>query len=70
MIKVDVRNCQRCQQDHEQLEFTELSNPVNSYRWWSMCPSTAEPVLLSMYYSVEQKHTQRPTIKLIAQETQ
>lgn len=43
--KINVRQCQRCGQDHV-MEFTPLTNPANEYEWWGMCPNLKEPVLL------------------------
>jgi hypothetical protein len=28
-----------------ELVFKPLTNPVNDWQWWTMCPETGEPVL-------------------------
>lgn len=44
-MKIDVSGCQRCGRDHAGLEFRELTNPADDWRWWATCPETGEPVL-------------------------
>lgn len=41
-----LRGCQRCGQDHSKLKFQPLTNPVDSFEWWALCPVTQEPILL------------------------
>lgn len=43
---VRVLACQRCGKDH-QLDFYPLSNPQDEFSFWSICPETKQPVLLS-----------------------
>lgn len=47
LVRVGVRSCQRCEQDHE-MEFRLLSNPADEFTHWGLCPTLAEPVLLAM----------------------
>lgn len=43
---VCVNSCQRCGHDHLDLVFRPLSNPVDRWNWWGICPKTMEPILL------------------------
>lgn len=50
-IRVDVNSCARCGQDHKHVPFREFDEPLESsslqaWRWWGLCPTTLEPVLL------------------------
>lgn len=50
-ILTDVKHCARCNDDHEQLEFRKLTNPITDcddvvWEWWSLCPYCGEPILL------------------------
>lgn len=50
-ILADIKHCARCNNDHEQLEFRKLTNPVVdcddvTWEWWSLCPYSGEPILL------------------------
>ena len=46
-----VWGCQRCGRDHEDLEFEELKNPADEWKFWAMCPLTNQPVLLCIVES-------------------
>jgi hypothetical protein len=54
MLKIDVKHCARCQQDHNQLEFKEFTiNPIEYsdgtvWNYWALCPVTQEPILLKI----------------------
>ena len=45
-MKVSIKCCARCEQDHDDLEFTELSKPIDEWTFWAKCPTTGEPILL------------------------
>lgn len=45
-LVVDIKQCQRCEEDHDDLVFKLLSNPVDDWNSWSICPKTQQPVLL------------------------
>lgn len=45
---VKVTSCQRCGSDHEDLEFKELSNAQDSYRFWTLCPNLGQPILMKV----------------------
>lgn len=54
----DIRDCARCGQDHEQLEFKSLTRPVeyhgeSIYQLWALCPVSGEPILMRV--EVERK---------------
>ena len=44
---VDVKNCPRCGQDHNEMSFTPLVAPSNQWTHWGMCPVKDEPLLLA-----------------------
>jgi len=53
MIKTTIRNCARCQQEHKDLEFRPLTNPIEDYdgtiwNYWALCPNNGEPILLAV----------------------
>jgi len=41
---VTVHNCQRCQQDHDNLVFLPLANPADEWDWYATCPTTNQPI--------------------------
>jgi len=45
-ITVDIGNCARCAENHAQLTFKKLGEPIESWTHWAPCPNTQEPVLL------------------------
>lgn len=45
---VDVRLCQRCGENHDELGFDPLSNPADEYSWFAKCPITQQPILLKI----------------------
>ena len=47
-IKVDVKCCQRCGFDHDQLRFTQLIDPVDEWGHWAICPNTHQPILVKI----------------------
>ena len=47
-MKVTVRCCQRCGQDHIDLEFKDISNPSDEWKFWAMCPLLSQPILLKV----------------------
>ena len=52
-MKVTVRNCARCGEDHE-MEFNPFSqNGIDDFTHWGMCPSINEPVLLKFIDSAK-----------------
>lgn len=44
-VSLNVKHCQRCGEDHDKLEFRELSNPADEYHFWAICPTLREPLL-------------------------
>jgi hypothetical protein len=47
-ITTDVKNCARCGGAHNALEFAPLSNPPDDITHWALCPTTQEPILLTV----------------------
>lgn len=52
---IDVKDCARCGQNHEQMEAKPFTNPVNDtdgapWTHWFLCPVTGEPVLVQQIY--------------------
>lgn len=41
-----VNRCQRCGQDHKDLQFASLDNAIDEWQWWAMCPVKQQPILL------------------------
>lgn len=48
VVPVTVRSCARCGQDHEDLPFRVLHNASDEWRWWSMCPTKQQPILIKV----------------------
>lgn len=50
-IRVNVRRCARCGENHNGLAFTQLAHPVvgiTVMTHWSPCPGNGEPILLAL----------------------
>jgi hypothetical protein len=47
-MQVSIKNCARCGEDHELLDFKLLSNPIAEWTHFSICPKTDEPILLEI----------------------
>ena len=47
-MKVNVKKCARCAEDHDELEFKELINAADEWNWWAMCPSFTQPILMKV----------------------
>lgn len=45
---VDVKQCQRCGQDHDQLSFMALFNPADDFTHFSNCPTNGQPIALKI----------------------
>lgn len=63
-MKVNIQHCARCEENHNQLEFSEFFlHPVcdeqNNLCWkyWAMCPVQQEPILLRIFDS--DKHSDK-----------
>jgi hypothetical protein len=65
-MKINVKHCARCEQDHADLEFaafTEHPVPVtDKIEWthWAMCPALNEPVLMRVILVEEAPLKDRP----------
>jgi hypothetical protein len=54
-MKTNVKNCERCGEDHENLELYEFTKPIKfimTYmiviNYWTMCPKLNEPILVAV----------------------
>lgn len=47
VIVKTLTKCVRCGGTHTRVKFTLLTNAVSQYKWWTMCPTLKEPILLS-----------------------
>lgn len=47
-LYVSVLFCQRCGQDHPDLQFVKLTNPYDEWGWFAMCPKTQQPLLVKV----------------------
>lgn len=52
-IKTPVYQCARCGDDHAELEFVQFARPIEDsdstiWTYWTMCPTTNEPILLKV----------------------
>jgi hypothetical protein len=48
-VNVDIKNCPRCGQDHEDVEFTRFGdNPVAGFTHFGACPDNGEPILIKV----------------------
>lgn len=53
-VTTDVRRCARCGQDHLNLRFTRMENPIDpEYPFWAACPAGQGPILLQALDLVE-----------------
>lgn len=44
---INVRGCQRCGCDHDELPVYHLTNPVDDFAFWTTCPIMSEPALIA-----------------------
>ena len=62
-MKISIIHCERCSQDHVDLEFQRLTRPmINGETWthWAPCPTTGEPIMLRVQ-EVYPRSPNRPT---------
>lgn len=43
----EVEGCARCGETHLDMQFTKLNNG-GEWQWWGMCPTTRQPVFMSI----------------------
>lgn len=43
--RANIVDCPRCGEEHDKTFFRKLSNPVDKWTHWAMCPNTSEPLL-------------------------
>jgi hypothetical protein len=43
-----LKSCRRCGAGHPDLTFRRLDNSTDIYNWWSVCPTTSQPVLIKV----------------------
>ena len=43
-----VAICARCNGVHLNLQFKEFTNPIEDYKYWAMCPTLNEPILMGI----------------------
>lgn len=58
-MKITIKNCIRCGEDHKDLEAKKLTNPMeipnsNGYKisHWAMCPKLNEPIMVEVIEKV------------------
>lgn len=47
-LSIDVKNCQRCGEDHSGLQFRPLRNPADEYNWFGICRNSRQPILMAI----------------------
>lgn len=47
-MRVDIRGCARCDQDHPQLEFKKFTTPCAGRTHFAMCPTLQEPIIMKV----------------------
>lgn len=49
-IILDVENCARCEEHHDNLRFTTFTRPIVlgkiTYEYYAPCPTSGDPILL------------------------
>lgn len=53
-VKVNLKNCARCGESHLGMIFTELKNPKDEYKWWGMCSTSKQPILLAQKHIIDE----------------
>lgn len=52
-LKMNIRKCARCGEDHDNLVFFALTRPFETttlnYRYWAPCPTNGQPILCAVY---------------------
>lgn len=51
----DVKGCPRCGLNHAQLRFTRLTNPVDDWKWWALCPVNGQPILMTCHSVIKEE---------------
>lgn len=44
----DVGTCARCQADHQHILFHQFEYPADRFTHWAICPTTGEPILMTV----------------------
>lgn len=44
-IKVTGYECPQCGDEHPEVPFRRLSNPIGGANFWAQCPTNGEPIL-------------------------
>lgn len=49
-VKVNVKNCSRCGQDHDDLVFERITHPMDSseasFGWYAACPTVHRTIYM------------------------
>lgn len=43
---IDVKNCARCGENHDRLDFRGFTRAHPTYSAWATCPETGEPIFI------------------------
>ena len=54
-MKINIKNCARCEGDHDQLEFEAFTNPPGKETHFAMCPFYDEPILMWITIDIDVK---------------
>jgi hypothetical protein len=47
-MKLKIKTCARCQQDHEEVDAQPLLNPPDAFSHFAICPTTGQPILVKL----------------------
>ena len=53
MIQCALKDCPRCTETHEDITFKPLTSPTTDFTHWTLCPRTAQPIMMKTEVSVK-----------------
>jgi len=59
-MKVDIKKCSVCSNEHADIEIEELSKPKGAFTHWHMCPIKSEPELVAIQTTSDGRVLQVP----------
>ena len=59
-LGVNMPNCSRCDGSHDDVMFQPFTKPSDAYTHWAMCPTTNEPIVMSLGRPSEASELEEP----------
>lgn len=59
-VTVDIRECARCGECHQQITFIKLQRPCDELTHWAECPVSGEPIMMFVGIDEDYEYQERP----------